>query len=75
MTKLPGLSGSKIVKALKRSDKLIFRGIGKNHAIFSVNSLPYNISIPMHKEVSRYLLRDQLKLAGISQGEFLKLLR
>lgn len=75
MAKVPLLSGLEICKALKRSDKLTFRGIGgRNHAIFTVKNTPVNISIPLHKEVSRFLLKEQLKLAGITLVEFLKFL-
>lgn len=75
MPKLPLLSGEEIVKALRRSEKLAYCGIGKNHAVFKMIDQPFNISIPMHREVSRFLLNDQLKLAGISKDEFLRLLK
>lgn len=75
MRKLTGISGQEATKALRKSNKLIFRGISKKgHAIFQVIGLPYNISIPLHKEVSRFLLKDQIKLARITKKEFLKLL-
>lgn len=75
MAKVPLLSGLEICKALRKSGKLTFRGVGgRNHAIFTVKGAPVNISIPLHKEVSRFLLKDQLKLAKISLNEFLKLL-
>ncbi len=75
MGKLTGISGKDAVRALKKSDKLVYRGISKKgHAIFSVKKLPFNISIPLHPEVSRFLLQDQIKLAGITREEFLKFL-
>lgn len=74
MIKFAGLSGPEIVKALRRSNKLSLKTI-QTHAIFDVVGSPYNISIPMHREVSRFLLKDQLRLAGISEDEFLLLLK
>ena len=73
--KLVGISGIETVRALKKSTKLSYKGISKKgHVIFGTIGRPFNISIPLHKELSRYLLQDQLKLAEITKDEFFKLL-
>jgi len=45
------------------------------HIILKSDKCPYNISIPRHREIAPFLLRRQLKLAGISIQEFEKLLK
>ncbi|OGV89191.1 hypothetical protein A2Z41_01855 [Microgenomates group bacterium RBG_19FT_COMBO_39_10] len=72
--KLVGLSWEKVVTALKRAGFHIRNDDG-SHIILKSNKCPYNLSIPRHREVAPFLLRKQLKLAGISIKEFEKLLK
>lgn len=60
--------------AFERADFYIRSDDGV-HIILKSDKCPYNISIPRHKEVAPFLLRKQLKLAGISIKEFEKLLK
>jgi len=72
--KLVGLSWKEVVAAFQRADFYIRSDDGA-HIILKSDKCPYNISIPRHKEVAPFLLRKQLKLAGISIGKFERLLK
>lgn len=72
--KLVGLPWRKVVAAFKRAGFYVRSDDGA-HIILKSGKCPYNISIPQHKEIAPFLLRKQLKLAGISIQEFEKLLK
>lgn len=45
-----------------------------DHAILQRKDLP-TLSIPLHKEVARFLLKTQIKRAKLTEAEFIKLLK
>ena len=67
---LPLDSGKKIVKAFESFGWVSHRG--KNHFVLTHPDKPPTlaISIPDHKQVSRTLLKTELRKAGISEDLF-----
>jgi predicted RNA binding protein YcfA (HicA-like mRNA interferase family) len=82
--RLAGISGRKAVAASsgqrRRPDRAAFRRVGYasvrqsgSHVVLErPGSLP--LVIPMHRAVAPFLLRAQIRRAGLSEEEFLKLL-
>lgn len=73
MVKLANISGKKAVKAFVKYSYNHVHTSG-DHAILQKANAP-TLSIPLHKEVAPYLLRSQIKKAGMTTDEFIKLLR
>lgn len=73
MPKLANISGRDAVKAFVRAGYKHVHTSG-DHAILQKESFP-TLSIPLHKEVARFLLKSQVKRAKLTEEEFLKLLR
>ncbi len=73
MPKLANISGRDAVKAFVRAGYKHVHTSG-DHAILQRASFP-TLSIPLHKEVARFLLKSQVKRAKLTEEEFLKLLR
>ena len=73
MPKLANISGRDAVKAFVRSGYVHVHTSG-DHAILQKTGLPI-LSIPLHKEVAPFLLKSQVKRAGLSVQEFLRLLK
>ncbi len=72
MSKLPILSGRKIIKILKKIGYREIRQSGSHIRLTCPNKK--SITVPNYKIVSRGLLRKILRDAEISKEEFLKLL-
>ena len=72
MSKLPILSGEKLVKILYKLGYYIRDQKGSHIHLRHPTKRP--LTIPNHKEIARGTLRAILKDAGISPDEFLKLL-
>ena len=70
MGKLANISGKKTVRAFAKFGYAHVHTSG-DHAILQKPNAP-TLSIPLHKEVAPYLLRSQIKKAGIKIEEFLK---
>ncbi|OGY23712.1 MAG: hypothetical protein A2172_00095 [Candidatus Woykebacteria bacterium RBG_13_40_15] len=70
MTKLANISGRTAVKTFTKFGYQHVHTSG-DHAILRKPQSP-TLSIPLHKEVAPYLLKSQLKKAGIKVEEFLK---
>ncbi|OGE09898.1 hypothetical protein A3A60_04905 [Candidatus Curtissbacteria bacterium RIFCSPLOWO2_01_FULL_42_26] len=70
MGKLANISGKKAVRAFTKFGYVHVHTSG-DHAILQKPNAP-TLSIPLHKEVAPYLLRSQIKKAGIKIEEFLK---
>ncbi len=70
MGKFANISGQNVVKAFKKFGYAHSHTSG-DHAILQKENAP-TLSIPLHKEVAPYLLKAQIKRAGISKEEFLK---
>lgn len=73
MPKLTDVSGKNAVKAFLKFGYRHIHTSG-DHAILQKTNYP-TLSIPLHKEVARFLLKTQIKRAGLSEDEFIKLLK
>ena len=72
MGRLVGISGRQAVAAFSRAGYTWERTRG-SHAILSQTGRP-NLVIPLHKTVAPFLLRSQIRRAGLSEEGFLALL-
>lgn len=73
MPKLTNISGRSAVKAFVKSGYVHVHTSG-DHAILQKPEFP-SLSIPLHKEVARFLLKAQIKRAGLTEEKFLGLLK
>ena len=72
MTRLAGISGRKAVRAFERVGFVAGRPEG-SHVTLKKPGLPILV-IPLHRELSPFLLRAQIKRAGLTEQQFLELL-
>ncbi len=73
MGRLVGISGKNAVKAFERAG--FASGVPEGSHV-TLKKLGYPILvIPLHQEVAPFLLRSQIKRAGLTEKEFLKLLK
>ena len=73
MPKFANVSGRNAVKAFKRAGFVHVHTQG-NHAVLQKPGIP-TLSIPLHKQVARFLLKSQIKRAKITEREFEELLK
>lgn len=73
MPKLTNISGRDAVKAFVKVGYVHIHTSG-DHAILQKEGFP-TLSIPLHKEVARFLLKSQIKRAKLTEKDFLRLLR
>ena len=73
MPKLTNVSGKEAVKAFLKFDYSHVHTSG-DHAILQKTGAP-SLSIPLHREVAQFLLKSQVKKAGISLEDFIKALK
>jgi predicted RNA binding protein YcfA (HicA-like mRNA interferase family) len=73
VAKLAGISGRKAVAAFRRAGWVVARQKG-SHAILKRRGKP-NLVIPMHRAVAPFLLMTQVRRAGLTEDEFLELLK
>lgn len=73
MPKLANISGIKAVKAFIKTGYYHVHTSG-DHAILQKPEFP-TLSIPLHKEIARFLLKSQIKRAKLTEDEFIKLLK
>ena len=73
MTKLPRISARECVAALTRSGFSLIRQEG-SHMIRRRNEPFAQVVVPDHRELDRGTLRAIIRQAGLSIGEFAKLL-
>ncbi|WP_287950102.1 type II toxin-antitoxin system HicA family toxin [Acidiplasma sp.] len=73
MPKLPVLSGRDVIKALSKIGYSFDHQTG-SHVIL-INEKNKRITVPLHDEIGKGLLKVILKQAGISMDEFSKLLK
>jgi predicted RNA binding protein YcfA (HicA-like mRNA interferase family) len=69
---MAGISGRKAVRAFERAGFHAGKPEG-SHVTLKKPGYPA-IVIPLHREVSPFLLRSQIRRAGLTEEEFLKLL-
>lgn len=72
MTRLAGISGLKAVRAFDRAGYVAGKPEG-SHVKLKKPGWP-NLVIPLHREVSPFLLRSQIKRPGLTEEQFLRLL-
>lgn len=70
MGRFANISGRDAVKAFKKFGYNHTHTSG-DHAVLQKEGAP-TLSIPLHKEVAPYLLKAQIKRAGIPEKDFLK---
>ena len=73
MPTLTNVSGRDAVKVFVKAGYTHVHTSG-DHAILQKESSP-NLSIPLLKAVARFLLISQIRRAGLTESEFLKLLK
>lgn len=73
MPKFANISGKEAVKAFVKSGYKHVHTSG-DHAILQKEGFP-SLSIPLHKEVSRFFLKTQIKRSGLIEAEYIKLLK
>lgn len=73
MPKLTNISGKQAVKAFLRFGYTHVHTSG-DHAILQKSGSP-SLSIPLHKEIAQFLLKSQVKKAGISIEDYIKALK
>jgi len=71
-SKLPVLSGKKVVKVLLKAGFYIHHKKG-SHVILKRDSPPARVVVPDHKELKRGMLRAIIRQAQLSVEEFLEL--
>ena len=74
MARLPVVSGREAVRAFTKAGRMEKRREG-NHMILGKPRVPVVLSIPNHKELDKGLLRGQIRKAGLTVEEFVKLLK
>jgi predicted RNA binding protein YcfA (HicA-like mRNA interferase family) len=72
VTRLAGISGRRAVRAFERAGFIASKPEG-SHATLKKPGYPV-IVVPLHREVSPFLLRSQVKRAGLTEEQFLALL-
>lgn len=73
MPKLTNISGRDAVKAFLKFGYTHVHTSG-DHAILQKSGAP-SLSIPLHKEVAPFLLRSQVKKAGVKIDDYIKALK
>lgn len=73
MPKLANISGKEAVKAFMKAGYIHVHTSG-DHAILQKIGFP-TLSIPLHKEVARFLLKSQISRAKLTDDEFIRLLK
>ena len=74
MARLPMISGMKAVKTFSKDGWFMARQTG-SHVIMVKSGRVVTLSVPKHRELDRGTLRKLIRLAGLSVGEFVELLR
>ena len=76
MSKLPALTGSRVVRALERGGFIVIRISGSHHRLAHVDDPSRVTTVPVHagKTLKRGTVRGILKQAGLTVEEFVALL-
>jgi len=72
LTRLAGISGRRAVKAFERAGFIASKAEGSHVTLRKTGHPP--LVIPLHREVSPFLLRAQIRRAGLTEEQFLALL-
>jgi predicted RNA binding protein YcfA (HicA-like mRNA interferase family) len=71
--KLRGISGKQAVKAFEKFGYAVKKGKGDHINLVKAGSA--RLTIPLHDELSVGLLMNEIKKAGLTVEEFIKLIR
>lgn len=75
MSKLPSVSGERLVRALKRAGFEVLRQKGSHVALERrVGEKTFRTIVPQHAAIAKGTLSDMLKQAGLTLEELLELL-
>lgn len=69
MPKLPIISGAGAIKVFENAGFTRARQSG-SHVVLKKENFPVLLSVPLHKELDRGLLRSLIRDAGLTVGEF-----
>lgn len=72
--KLPVVSGKDAIKAFARAG-WVFDRQQSSHVTMTKAGSPVVLTVPVHKELDRGLLRGLIRKSGLSVSEFVKLLK
>ena len=72
MTRLAGISGRRAVRALERAGFVASKPEG-SHVTLKKPGYPILV-IPLHRQLAPFLLRTQVKRAGLTEQAFLEML-
>ena len=73
MAKLPLISGKRAIDAFGKAGWVVVRQ-SSSHVVLKKPGYRLILTIPLHKELDRGLLRHQVRVAGLSVDEFCSLL-
>lgn len=73
MPKLANVSGKEAMQAFTKAGYIHAHTSG-DYAILQKAGFP-TLSIPLHKEVARFLLKSQIRRAKLTEDEFMRLLK
>ena len=75
MSSLHSLKPDRVIKAFEKAGWKAKPRTGTSHVQLTKEGSPYILSIPVHKgkSIKQGLLRNQIKKAGLTVEEFLKL--
>ena len=73
MSRLPQLSGRRVVRAFQRGGWEVGRQRG-SHVVLTKPGSILSLCVPLHDPVRRGLLHDLIRKAGLTDEEFLRLL-
>ena len=73
MPQLPVVSGRQARRAFEKAG-WVFNRQRSSHMILTKPGVPFNLSVPDHKELDRGLLRGLMRDAGLTVEEFVALL-
>lgn len=73
MPKLPIISGMEAIKAFSKAGWIPHRQVG-SHVVLRKEGSKVTLSVPKHRELKPGLLRNLIKVAGLSVEEFEKML-
>jgi predicted RNA binding protein YcfA (HicA-like mRNA interferase family) len=75
MTKLPSVSGKRLVRALQRAGFVVLRQKGSHVSLEKVTPEKiYRTVVPMHRTIAKGTLSDILKQSGLTIEQLLELL-
>ena len=72
--KLPVCSGRDAVRVFERAGWTVDRQRGSHLSMFKPNH-PVVLTVPLHRELDRGLLRGLIRTSGLSVEEFVRLLK